>query len=87
MANLPKIKRDVSTLKPLKFQDHRTIGELAREVDRDVSWIRALEADGRIPKAIRVRRGRLQVRLWSPEQVEEIKEIFRNMRPGRPPGS
>jgi hypothetical protein len=87
MVNLPKIKRDTSRLKPAKFQNHRTIGELAREVDRDISWIRVLEAEGRIPKAIRVKRGRLQIRLWSPEQVEEIKEIFSNMKPGRPAGS
>jgi hypothetical protein len=77
-------RRDMAYLKPKKFQDHVTITELSRIVDRDISRLRQLEREGRIPQAARVKRGTLQVRLWSPEQVEEIKEIISKMRPGRP---
>lgn len=76
--------RDVAYLKPDKFQDHVTITELANKVGRTVSWLRLLERDGRIPKAARVKRGQLQVRLWSPAQVEEIIDIISTHRPGRP---
>ena len=76
--------RDVTYLKPLKFRDYLTLSELSKRVGRDPSWIRSLERDGRIPKASRVKRGELQVRLWSPEQAEEIEEIISHHRPGRP---
>lgn len=76
--------RDVSYLKPRKFQDYVTLSELSALVERDPSWLRTLERDDRIPKAARVKRGELQVRLWSPEQVEEIREIIAQHRPGRP---
>lgn len=76
--------REVGYLKPAKFQHYLTITELANEVGRTISWLRLLERDDRIPKAIRVKRGKLQVRLWSPEQVQEIKEIIATHRPGRP---
>ena len=78
------MSRDVNYLKPLKFRDYLTLSELSKLVERDPSWIRALERDGRIPKASRVKRGELQVRLWSPEQAEEIAEIISHHRPGRP---
>jgi hypothetical protein len=76
--------RDVSYYKPKGFEKHLTITELSRHVNRDVSWIRQLESDARIPKARRVRHGKLTIRLWSPAQVEEIEIIFKAMRPGRP---
>lgn len=76
--------RDMSYLKPAKFQNHVTITELSRIVNRDTSRLRLLEREGRIPEAIRVKRGTLQIRLWSPEQVEEIKDIISQLRPGRP---
>jgi len=79
-------QRDLSYLKPKKFQKHVTITELARIVNRDVSRLRQLDREGRIPEAARITRGTLEIRLWSPAQVEEIKEIFSNMRPGRPRG-
>ena len=79
--------RDLEFLKPAKFSEHVTISELSRIVKREVSWLRQLEREGRIPKASRVQRGQLSVRLWSPEQVEEIEEILSEMKPGRPPGS
>ena len=71
--------------KPEKFQEHVTITELSRICNKEVSWLRHLEREERIPKAVRVKRGQLEIRLWSPEQVEEIKKILSEMRVGRPP--
>ena len=79
-----RTKRDITYLKPPKFRNYFTIKEVAQEVGRDVSRIRILETEGRIPKAVRVTRGSLEIRLWSPAQVEEIREIFAQLRPGRP---
>jgi hypothetical protein len=76
--------RDLSFLKSKKFQNHMTIAELARYVKRDPSRIRQLERQDRIPKAVRVRRGQNEVRLWSPAQCDEILEIVNSLRPGRP---
>ncbi len=76
--------RDVKYLKPKKFRNHLTIAEVAREVERDISWIRRLEKEGRIPKASRVARGQIEIRLWSPEQVKEIKSIIASHKVGRP---
>jgi hypothetical protein len=76
--------RDLEFLKPKKFQNYLTISELSRFVKRDVSRIRQLEKEDRIPKAIRVKRGQNRVRLWSPEQAEECKRIVNSLRPGRP---
>lgn len=76
--------RDVTFLKPKGFQKHLTITELSRVIDRDTSWIRKLERADRIPKAKRVVHGELAIRLWSPAQVEEIKRIIAQMKPGRP---
>jgi hypothetical protein len=76
--------RDLSYMKPEKFQDYLTLGELARVVDRDISRIRKLEQDGTIPQAQRYKLGQLEIRLWSPKQVEEIKKIVSKLRPGRP---
>lgn len=77
-------ERDMSYLKPPKFRNHVTITELSRIVGRDISRLRQLEREGRIPEAARVERGTLQIRLWSPAQVEEIKDIISQLRPGRP---
>ena len=71
--------------KPARFQNHVTITELSRIVNKEVSWLRQLERDDRIPKAARVKAGKLEIRLWSPDQVEEVKRIIGNMRVGRPP--
>jgi predicted DNA-binding transcriptional regulator AlpA len=79
--------RSLEHIKPPKFQNHLTLTEVARLVGKDKSWIRTLEAEGRIPTAARVKLGQLQIRLWSPAQVEEIKQIFREMRVGRPPNA
>jgi hypothetical protein len=79
-----KIK-DLTPLKPGKFQDYLTLLELAREVERDPSWLRRLERRGSIPEAHRVPRGQLMIRLYSPAQVNEIKAILKTIKPGRPP--
>jgi hypothetical protein len=81
------IRRDLDYLKPKNFRHYYTIKELAERVERDPSWIKRLERDGRIPIATRVEMGELDVRLWSPEQVEEIELILSEMKPGRPPGT
>jgi hypothetical protein len=76
--------RDVQHMKPDGFQEYVTITELSRIVSKDISHLRRLERADRIPRAHRVQVGQLQVRLWSPEQVEEIKEVLSRMRVGRP---
>ena len=79
--------RDVSYLKPERYQDWLTLTEVARLVDRDISWIRRLEAEGKIPKAKRYPRGELSIRLWPPHDVEEIQRVISEAKPGRPKGS
>jgi hypothetical protein len=76
--------RDIGYMKPKGYEKHVTLTELSRLVDRDISWLRKLEAENRIPRAKRVEHGQLKVRLWSPNQVKEIREILSRMRPGRP---
>src|SRR5262245_24363294 len=78
-------RRDLSYLKPPKFRNHVTIIELSRIVNPNRSRLRQLEREGRIPIPARVKRGTLEIRLWSPSQVEEIMDIISQMRPGRPP--
>lgn len=77
-------RRDVDYLKPKDFKHFLTLAEVAEKVGRDPSWIRLLEKDDRIPKAKRVKRGKVEVRLWSPEQVDEIETILAGHHPGRP---
>jgi hypothetical protein len=83
---VPYKMRDVDFLKPARFKDYVTISELSRIVGKDITWLRRLEREGRIPTASRVTRGELEVRLWSPAQVDEIKHILSLMRVGRPKG-
>lgn len=71
-------------MKPEGFKDFMTLSEVAVEVGRDPSWLRKLESDQRIPKAHRVKVGELSVRLWSPNQVEEIKLVLSTLKRGRP---
>jgi len=79
--------RDLEYLKPSKFQDHLTILELSRHVGRSQTWLKHLERTGKIPKAARVNQGQLAIRLWSPQQVNEIIEILKKQKVGRPVGS
>jgi hypothetical protein len=80
----PVQAKQVANWKPVKFQHYLTIGEVSRILKKDPSWIKKLERDDRLPIPVRVQRGELEVRLYSPEQVEEMREIFRRMKPGRP---
>jgi hypothetical protein len=80
------MKRDISYLKPIKFKEYFTLTEASREIGCSIEWLRRLEKDGRIPLAVRVKRGKLEIRLWSPAQIEEIQEILATHRPGRPSG-
>lgn len=68
--------------KPEGFEHYLTIAELAKVVKRNVSWIKQLERADRIPEATRVKVGLLSVRLYSPEQVQEIESIFATFKPG-----
>lgn len=83
-TSLPKLKRDLSYLKPEKFQDWLTLAEMARALDTDPSWLRRLEKRGDIPRANRIEHGELQVRLWPPHAVDEIRSVLAGLRPGRP---
>jgi hypothetical protein len=78
-------QRNLDYFKPKKFKNHLTLAELCEKIHKDPSWIRHLEKEGRIPEAIRVNRGQLKVRLWSPEQADEIAAIIAKHKPGRPP--
>lgn len=77
-------RRDVAYLKPAKFKHYLTLAEMSEECERDPSWLRHLESEGRIPRAMRVRRGKIQIRLWSPDQADEIIRIISTHHPGRP---
>ena len=79
--------RDTDYMKPKGFEDYLTITEMSRSVDRDISWLRKLEREGRIPEAHRVVVGKLSVRLWSPTQRDEIYIIVNSLKRGRPVGS
>lgn len=76
--------RDLNYMKPRGREDFLTLSELCERVERDPSWIRLLEREGRIPRAARVKLGKVHVRLWSPAQADEIEEIISQHRPGRP---
>lgn len=77
-------KRNVDYLKPPKLRNYLTLSEVCAKLGKDPTWIRQLEREGRIPKAQRVARGKVKVRLWSPAQVDEIEQIIAGHRPGRP---
>jgi hypothetical protein len=79
--------RDVSYMKPRKFRNHMTLNEVSRAVNRDRTRILQLEKEDRIPQPRRVKVGTLDVRLWSPAQVDEIRDVFSKMKPGRKPKS
>jgi len=79
------LPREMDYFKPARYRQHLTLAEMAREIPCDPSWLRKLERAGRIPMAQRVQRGKLSIRLWSPEQRDEIKAIMANHQVGRPP--
>lgn len=79
--------RNTDYFKPRNQKDGLTLSEMARFIGCDPSWLRKLEAQGRIPKAARVKRGKLDVRVWTKAQANEIKGIIARHHPGRPKGS
>lgn len=79
-------QRNMDWMKPKGFSDYMTKTEVSIKLNTDPRWLERLEAAGRIPKATRVEHGKLQYRLWSPAQVEEIRTILAGHRPG-PKGS
>jgi len=83
---VPLHPRDMSYMKPDRFQAYFTLSEVSRHVSKDPSWLRKLEREGRIPKAHRVNFGSIPIRLWSPKQVEEISYVISQMQRGRPSG-
>jgi hypothetical protein len=79
-----KNRRRVNQWKPEGYEDWLTLGELSVVLDKDRDYLRRLEREDRLPIPKRVRRGELYVRLYSPLQVTECKEIFSRMKVGRP---
>lgn len=80
----PKNRRRVQQWKPKGYEDWLTLGELSVKLNKDKDYLRRLERDDRLPIAKRVRRGELEIRLYSPAQVAECQQIMSRMRPGRP---
>jgi hypothetical protein len=73
--------------KPEQLAHYLTMAELCREVGRDRSRIIQLEREAalgkiKFPVPVRVKVGRLQVRLYSPEDVSIIRSWFKNAKPG-----
>jgi hypothetical protein len=64
--------------KPADKQDWMTVTELARLVERDPTWIRKLDREGKLPKAARFKVGRLSIRLYTPAQQVEIQQLFKD---------
>jgi hypothetical protein len=65
--------------KPEGFEDFKTRGEVAEIVNRHWTRLDQLERAGKIGKPITVKCGRLQVRLYSPEEVDRIKRHFQQV--------
>jgi len=77
-------KRDMCMLKPERYRDWMTITELSQHTGKNFKYLLKLEKEGRIPTAARLQKGQLAWRLWSPEQVDEIIQILKTHRVGRP---
>ena len=86
MVNLVGSRDDPNRWKPEGMRDHLTLGELARLVERDRSRIIQLEKGGKIVSPVRVKVGRLMVRLYSPSDVREIVEHFHRVARTNPKG-
>lgn len=84
-----KYKREVPWFKPERFRHYKTVKELACALHVDPRTLKRLERAGITPEPSRVKRGLLMIRLYSPENEQEIKKIleegkFRKKR-GRKP--
>jgi hypothetical protein len=82
MVNVVGSRDNYNRWKPAGFENHLTMAELCQVVQRDRSRIKQLESEGVIPAPIRVKVGRLRVRLYAPDEVRKIAEWFKNAKPG-----
>jgi hypothetical protein len=80
-----KIHPPQNRWKPPGFEHYLTITEAGLQLGKDPRWIKRLDTLGRMPEAKRVQRGLISIRLYSPDQVEEMREIFKTHKPGRKP--
>lgn len=78
MVNVVGSRDNYDRWKPDELANHKTIQEVADIVKRSTDRIKQLEKKGVLPKPIRVKVGRLQVRLYSPSEVEKIEQHFKN---------
>lgn len=78
-------------MKPQKYRHYKTVKELACALHVDPLTLKRLERAGTIPEPARVSRGLLRIRLYSPENEEEIKRILKEgkfrKRRGRKPSA
>lgn len=84
MVNVVGSKDNYQRWKPDKYKDYLTMAELCAIVRRDRRRIVQLEKTNVLPAPIRVKVGKLSVRLYSLEQARQIEEHFRTARPGNP---
>lgn len=84
MVNVVGSTDNYDRWKPVNLRDHKTMAEVCAIVKRDRRRITQLEKAGKLPRPIRVKVGKLKVRLYSPEDVKTIKTYFKNARPGNP---
>lgn len=80
-----KVKPSNFKFKPEKYAHYLSLRELALYVERDPSRILKMERAGKINPPARIKRGELSIRLYSPEQAEEIKKFFATVKRGRKP--
>lgn len=73
--------------KPPGYEDYLLINELAQEVGRSRDRILQCEKANLIPAPIRLKRGSISYRMYSPELVAEIKEHFSTVKPGPKKGA
>lgn len=84
MVNIVGSKDNYARWKPAGFKDHKTVAEVCAIVGRDRRRLTQLEKAGRIPAPIRVKVGRLRVRLYSKSEVRTIQRYFKAAKPGNP---
>jgi predicted DNA-binding transcriptional regulator AlpA len=77
-----RLRRDPSYFKPKKFKHYKTRKEVAVLLGVDESWLYKREKDGTIPSPARIKRGLLEIRLYSPEVIDEIAKIKAKIKPG-----
>lgn len=84
MVNVVGSRDKYDRWKPKGFEDYLTVNEVVTIIKRDRRRLTQLEKAGKLPRPVRVKVGRLQVRLYSPEEVKQIKAYFKNAKPGNP---